>query len=168
MELKIPAGLAWWRARPDGAAWLTALPEIVEACAERWALRLGEPFEPASVSLVIPCELPDSMEAVLKVNFPDEESVGEPDALAHWNGDGAVRLLFSDRAQRALLIERCRPGTPLWNVEDDGEATRIAAGVLRRLWRPPPGGHRFRLLADEAKRWATGLTERYIALGCPF
>ena len=30
---------------------------------------------------------------------------------ARWNGEGAVRLLAHDPERRALLIERCRPGT---------------------------------------------------------
>ena len=168
MSLVIPSDLDWWRSRPDGAAWLSALPEIVGTCVERWGLRLGEPFEGGNASLVAPGELPDGTEAVLKVSFPDEESAREPDALAFWNGKAVVRLLDSDPSRRALLIERCRPGTQLWTVEDDEEATRIAAGVLRRLWRPIAPGHLFRLLSDVAKQWNAELLGSHSALGGPF
>jgi streptomycin 6-kinase len=58
------------------------------------------------VSLAVPAG-----DAVLKVNFPHEESAREPDALAHWAGDGAVRLIDHDPETRSMLIERCRPGT---------------------------------------------------------
>lgn len=167
MQLNIPRGLDRWRSRPDGAAWLAELPEIVGACVEQWGLRLGEPFD-TWASLVIPCELPDGREAVFKAMFFDEESQHQADALAFWNGQGAVRLLASDLSRRALLIERCRPGTQLWSVEDDEKATRIAASVLRRLWRPTVTGHPFRLLSDAAKLWSAELRESYSALGRPF
>ena len=42
----------------------------------------------------------DGGAAVLKVNFPEPESEHEADALAHWDGRGAVRLL--DRDDRRL------------------------------------------------------------------
>jgi len=95
-------------------------------------------------------------DAVLKINFPDTEGEREADALAHWDGDGAVRLLAHDPERRALLIERCRPGTQLWSLEED-EANRAAAAALRRLWRPPPANHRFRALTDAAREWAASL-----------
>jgi len=105
---------------------------------------------------------------VLKVNFPEEETERESDALAHWNGRGAARLLEYDEMRRALLIERCEPGTRLWDVDDDEEATRVAASVLRALWRPPPEAHRFVSLADAAARWAVELPRDWEALGRPF
>ena len=40
--------------------------------------------------------------------------------------------------RRALLLERLEPGTPLWSVEDDEQATEIGAGVLQALHRAPP------------------------------
>lgn len=166
--MRIPAGLEWWRGESGGAGWLDGLPRLVERCAERWSLRLGEPFEPASVSLVVPAVLPDGTGAVLKLNFPEPESEREADALELWRGGGAVRLLDHDAELRALLLERCQPGTPLWHVEAGDEANRIAAGVLRRLWRTPPAGHSFRLLADEAARWAEELPRHWEQLGRPF
>jgi streptomycin 6-kinase len=136
----------------------------VAACAERWDLRLQEPFAGSHVSLAVPAR-----DAVLKINFPHEESAREPDALAHWAGDGAVRLLARDDARRALLIERARPGTPLWDSGDDA-ATHTAAEVLARLHArpaPPEAGGAFRPLADEALRWARELPRRWEAHGRP-
>ncbi len=78
-----------------------------------------------------------------------------------------MRLLASDPEARALLVERCAPGTTLWEVADEDEANRIAAGVLRRLWRPAPSEHPFRLLADEAERWADELPARWERAGRP-
>ena len=166
--MKIPAALAWWREEPGGPEWLERLPALVAECAEEWGLTLGSPVEDAHVSLVVPATLADGEGAVLKVNFPEPESEREPDALAFWNGRGAVRLLAHDRARRTLLVERCTPGTQLWAVEDEAKANRIAAGVLRRLWRPPAPGHPFRLLADEAGRWAEELPRRWSEHGRPY
>ncbi len=140
----------------------------MERCGALWELRLGEPFENANVSLVVPVELPGGDDAVLKINLPEPESEREPDALACWDGRGAVRLLASNEGLRALLIERCIPGSQLWAVEDDEEATRIGAGVLRRLWRAPTADHPFRMLADEAVRWAIELESDWEALGRPY
>jgi streptomycin 6-kinase len=167
--IEVPERLGWWRNRTGGAAWLESLPQLAEECAERWSLRLGEPFGQGHVSLTAPATLSDGGQAVLKLNFPEEESAYEADALTHWRGEGAVRLLEVDRERKALLIERAGPGTSLWEVEDDEEATLIAASVLRRLWlRPPPDSNPFRRLADEAERWTAQLRSDWEALGRPF
>ena len=134
--------------------------------AEEWALELGVPFEPAHVSLVVPVRLPNGGDAVLKVNFPEPESEHEADALAGWDGAGAVRLFAQDDERRALLVERCVPGTPLWEVEE-GEANETAAGVLAQLWQAWPAGE-FRTLFDEAARWADKLPETWEGAGRPF
>ncbi|HEY7075854.1 MAG TPA: aminoglycoside phosphotransferase family protein [Solirubrobacteraceae bacterium] len=105
-------------------------------------------------------------DAVLKINFPDEESEREADALAHWDGDGAVRLLGRDPQRRALLVERCRPGTQLWGIEEEA-ANHAAAATLRRLWRPPPPDRRFRTLTDAAREWAASLPARWERHGRP-
>ena len=168
MKIPIPPGLEWWRDEDGGAAWLDSLPQLVEECAELWSLRVGEPFPESHVSLVIPVQRGEGMLAVLKINFPSVESEDEAHAIEHWRGKGAVRLLEHDSERRALLVERCVPGTPLWAVADDEQATAIAAGVLRRLWRPPPEGHVFRPLAEESARWAVELPAIWERLGRPF
>jgi streptomycin 6-kinase len=168
VSLEVPAGLARWRLRPGGAGWLASLPELAAGCAERWSLRLGPAFEAATVSLVLPAELEDGTPAVLKLNFPEAESEREPDALSDWGGEGAVRLLARDDERRALLVERCTPGTPLWAVEDEDEANRIGAAVLRRLRLQVPAPHRYHALAAAAERWAEELPRDWSALGRPY
>jgi streptomycin 6-kinase len=172
VPFEIPEGLTWWRSRADGAAWLDSLPGIVEACIETWGLRLGPVFGPGSadrlVGYVAEATLADGTEAVIKVNFPDSECLREPDVLAFWDGHGSVRLLGSLPQHRALLLERLRPGTQLWEVEDDDEATRYAAEAMRRIWRPAPAQHGFDLLSDAAAHWAEVLLRDYDAAGAPF
>ena len=150
MAFALPRGLERWRNRPGGAGWLDRLPLLASECAEQWSLRLGAPFEPATISLVVPATLPDGSAAVLKLAFPELESAKEPDALAAWEGRGAARLLGRDDARSAFLVERCFPGTQLWAEADEDRANATAAGVLLRLWREPAADHPFRLLADVA------------------
>ena len=158
-NLTVPPGLEWWRSEPGGAEWLDRLPVLVAECAASWSLRIGEPYSGSNVSWVAPVELPDGVPAVLKLNFPEPESEREAEALACWAGEGAVRLLAEDEERRALLVERCVPGSRLWDEPGEDDAMRVAAGILRRLWRPPPDGHRFRLLGDLAAAWARELAE---------
>jgi streptomycin 6-kinase len=151
-------GLAWLTESPEGRTWLGALPRLVEACAERWSLRLGEAYPYAFASLALPATLPDGERAVLKVQFPDRESEHEAAALAEWDGRGAVRLLAHDADNHALLLERCEPGTPLSLVEPDA-ALDVAISLLPRLW--IPAASTFRPLAEEAAWWTGYLPERW-------
>lgn len=166
--MEIPRRLDWWRDVPGGAEWLGRLPQLAAECAEEWHLRLGPAFEGSNVSLVLAAERADGVPAVLKINFPEEESEHEADALNHWDGVGAARLLEHDPGRRVLLIERCVPGTTLWQVKDEEEANRIAATVLHRLWRSPPLGHSFRSLEGEALRWAEELPREWASIDRPF
>ena len=55
--IEVPERLGWWRDRAGGAAWLESLPRLAEECAERWSIRLGEPFGQGHVSLAVPATL---------------------------------------------------------------------------------------------------------------
>jgi streptomycin 6-kinase len=145
------------------AAWRERVPALAAECAAQWGVTLGAPFSAPRFSYVAPAG-----DAVLKVTYPDRESEHEADALAAWEGAGAVRLLAYDAERRALLVERCVPGTQLWAVADEGAANAAAAAVLRRLWRPPPERHPFRALDGEARRWAAELPSRFERHGRPF
>ena len=93
-------------------------------------------------------------EAVLKIQDPHRESEHEAAALRLWDGDGAVRLLAHDPERRALLLERCVPGTPLSAVGRE-EALGVLVQLLPRLWKPARSP--FRPLAEEAAWWAENL-----------
>ena len=131
----IPEYLGHLRKHDSGRAWLDRLPQLVADCAEQWQLRLGETLTGGSVSLPIAATLPDGSDAVLKVQFPHRESEQEAAALAHWQGDGAIRLLAHDIDRHALLLERCVPGTPLADEPPDA-ALDVMIEMLPRLWKP--------------------------------
>jgi streptomycin 6-kinase len=157
--VRIPSSLRrTWEHEPT---WLAALPELAAACARDWGLGLEEPIDTPH-SLVVPAG-----DAVLKLNAPGHaEADHEADALALWNGAGAVRLLARNDERRALLLERCVPGTPLRDSAVDEDA--VLAELLPRLQVPVADGHVFELLAEEADRWAEAVPRWYERHGRPF
>jgi streptomycin 6-kinase len=141
--------------------WLDALPRLVSECAAQWSLELEEPFDTPH-SLVAPAG-----DVVLKLNAPSHtESDHEAAALAAWAGAGAARLVAQDDQRRALLLERCRPGTRLWDSGDD--ETTVIAGLVPRLQIRVLGESPFHRLADEADRWAEEVPRWYAVAGDPF
>jgi streptomycin 6-kinase len=157
--MRIPAALAeTWAHEVE---WLAALPGLVDELAAAWGLALEQPLDTPH-SLVIPAG-----DAVLKVNAPSHtEADTEADALARWGGEGAVRLLARDDERRALLIERCVPGTRLWDA--DADETEVIAELLPRLQPRIDAPHPFTLLATEADRWAEDVPRWYDDAGRPF
>jgi streptomycin 6-kinase len=138
---------------PGGRGWVAELPRLFAECVEQWSLEPEEPVDTGH-SLAVPAG-----DVFLKLNFPDEESEHEAEALERWNGAGAARLLARDDERRALLIERLRPGRQLWELPDE-EATQIAAGVLEQLW--IPAADPFRRLEDLAAEWVEELPGRQV------
>jgi streptomycin 6-kinase len=155
-------------ARREGReSWLERLPATVRDLAARWTLTVREPFQPGGqTAWVAPAVGTRGMPVVLKVMWRHAEAAHEADALREWDGDGAVRLHAVAELDDtiALLLERCVPGTTL-KTRPEPEQDEVVTGLLRRLWRAPSVGHRFRSLqvmcdawADEFERKADGAT----------
>jgi streptomycin 6-kinase len=138
-----------------GRLWLSSLPRLVERCAARWSLRIGPPFPTLSYNYVAPAEGPGGVPLVLKVGVPVAELLSEIEALRLFDGRGSARLVEADAEWGALLLERLEPGTQLVALceENDEAATRAAAEVMKRHWRPVPDVHSFPTAAD----WGRGL-----------
>lgn len=130
------------------SAWLSALPDLLSSLAARWSLILGNCFPEIRLNYVTPATRADGTPCVLKASRYIDDTRNEIAALQLWAGDGAVRVLESDPALGALLLEQLQPGTLLSTVADtdDDAATTIAADTLRRLWRPVPADHGLRSL----------------------
>ena len=144
-----------------GVEWLKWLPALIADCERRWRIKAGPLFSELWVNWVAPANCPDGTRAALKLSFPeDKEFKTEAEALRLFDGRGSARLLRLDLEAGAMLLETCEPGTPLTAVEDDEEATSIAAGVMGELWCPVAPEHPFPSVAD----WAKGfdrLRQRY-------
>jgi streptomycin 6-kinase len=130
------------------------LGPIARTVAAEWGVTLGERF--ASKHSFIAAVGHD---AILKVVRPDiSEYDHEPDALALWNGDHAVRLLRHDRARRAVLLERALPGHDLAR-EPENEAIVTAVEVGRALWRSAPDGSPLRNVIELSRGWLMELSD---------
>ena len=122
----------------EDAAWLAALPEQLAELAARWELHPEAHVPDIIYNYVAPATRADGTPCILKLSRHVEETRNEIAALRLWQGAGAASLLAAEPDHGALLLERLQPGTMLTEVaaENDAAATRIAAHVLRRLWRP--------------------------------
>jgi len=156
----VPANLAGTARRdPAVARWLACLPLVVADVADRWSLRVGEPFEPGGqCSWTAPAGGPGGENLVLKVafRFGGEEERDEAAGLRCWDGNGVVRLhaACDGESEYVLLMEQCLPGTPLARVLSEPEQDVVVAGLLQRLWAQPPSGYPFRPLAQMCHAWA--------------
>jgi streptomycin 6-kinase len=151
-------------------AWIAGLPAILASLADRWSLQVGEPFQPGGqCSWTAPAAGPGGADLVVKVGFafPGGEERDEAAGLRIWDGNGAVRLhavQHSDTAY-ALLIERCRPGTPQGLALPEPEQDRVVATLLRRLWALPHAAYPFRPLDQMCAAWAGEFEQEYAAAG---
>jgi streptomycin 6-kinase len=147
-------------------AWRAARPEVIRQARERWSLTTGEPFQPAGqTAWVAPARDGAGADLVLKVAWPHPEAAHEADGLRAWAGYGAVRLHATHDfgPARALLLERCRPGTEL-SARPEPEQDTVIATLLHRLWIQPGPGHPFASLDQMCQRWADR-SERILAAG---
>lgn len=144
-----------------GSAWLANLPALIAECERRWSLTIQPPFTGLSYNYVVPATTADGTAAVLKLGVPNPELTSEIEALRLYDGHGICRLLAGDAERGILVLERLQPGVMLSTLADDGQATAIAAEVMRQLWRPVPPDHPFPTTA----KWAKGLERLRAAFG---
>jgi streptomycin 6-kinase len=164
-RLPLPRALVEAAAHEGRTAWLATLPDTVARLARAWSLTVGVPFEPGGqTAWVAPVRDRAGAERVLKVGWRHPEAEHEADGLRAWAGHGAVGLYAVERTidTIALLLERCRPGTPL-AARPEPEQDEVIAGLLRRLWITPPAGHPFRSLAAMCSQWADEFTAQVAA-----
>lgn len=128
------------------------MADTVEFCARHWDLQLDAPFDPGGeCSWTAPAG-----DVVLKVGWRHPEAECEGAGLAFWAGNGTVLLRdeWVTPTTRALLLERCRPGTWLLAALPAREQDEVLAGLLKRLWRNVPADPGFPTLASMCHAWA--------------
>jgi len=147
--MELPASLADLERREACSDWIAALPRLVSELTQEWRLETGRAFSGSSVSLVLAARR-DEQDLVLKIQWPHRECVHEAEALALWNGNGAVRLVDNDPERHALLLERCSPGIMLADAAGT-DPVDVLADLLPRLW--VPADTSFPDLESEAALW---------------
>jgi streptomycin 6-kinase len=139
VTVQLPTNLAADR------AWVDRLPAQLERIAGRWSLTLDAPYQPGgSCAWVAPAVDMAGRDLVLKLGRRHIEAEQEADGLRTWDGDGAARVYEAEAWDdcSALLLERCRPGTPLGRTVPEPQQDEVIAGLLTRLWDaalPAPG-----------------------------
>jgi len=131
----------------DGRAWLVALPNLINEASRRWNLVNVQPVSNLSYNFVAFAKREDE-DVVLKIGVPNRELTSEMSALRFFDGKGAVRLLEADEERAMFLLERLQPGEMLATLNDDDQATQIAAEVMLNLWQPAPSQAAFIQLSD--------------------
>jgi streptomycin 6-kinase len=165
LGFELPSRLKWLERSPEGRDWLRQLPNIIDTCVQRWALRLDRPYQQSNVSLVFPATMADGSSVVLKLQFPHSDCAHEAEALRRWSGNGAVQLLDGNATLNALLLERCEPGEHLSTVKPDF-ALDVLTELLPRLW--VDAGTPFVTLRETAAKWAKDLPVSWERAGRPF
>jgi streptomycin 6-kinase len=163
--MDIPPPLRWMEQDQAAREWLSTVPGLLERCASRWGLSLGPPFPTCHVSWTCPATRAGGDTVVLKLQFPHPEAEHEADALRHWSGNGAVRLLDHAPELHALLIERCEPGDHL-STRPGEEALEVILDLLRRL--SVSASRPFKTLTVEAAEWSDEIPRAYERTGRPF
>jgi len=140
----------------NGYDFLKSLPDLIAQASVRWGLtdvqpaptlsynfvafaRRGEVISPHGTinpQTTVRGDPAPTWNVVLKMGVPNREMKSEMAALRLFNSEGACRLLECDEEKYWMLLERLNPGVMLSTLEDDEEATHIAAEVMKKIWRP--------------------------------
>jgi streptomycin 6-kinase len=118
----------------DGEQLIANLPALIEEASQRWGLTNVQPVSNLSYSFVAFANRGDQ-DVVLKIGVPHDGLRSEIATLRLFNGEGACQLLEADEEKGFLLLEWLQPGVMLSTLEDDEEATHIAAEVMKKIWR---------------------------------
>ena len=101
----------------------------VQQAADHWDLALGAPFPDLARNFVAPAQIRHGDRAVLKLAPPGDSLADEISALTAYAGRGAAKLLDSNSAGTAILLEQLEPGTPLANqalsTDDDRDRKSV-------------------------------------------
>jgi streptomycin 6-kinase len=156
VTISVPRALRDASVRDGRDWWLDELAVLIERLQRQWSLNLGPPLEPGGqTAWVAPARDEAGNDLVLKLAWRHTEAEHEADGLGTWNGNGTVRVHRVTRFDHtvALLLERCRPGTPL-SGRPEAEQDVVVARLLRRLWLQPELAWPFRPLQAMCDEWS--------------
>jgi len=136
----VPAVVRNKAAAVGATQWLDELPSLVARLEREWSIEVGRPCDDATEAFVAEVTLEDGTPAVLKLHVPRAGAAPrhEITVLRLVHGDGCARLLRSDEARGALLLERL--GRSLHELAVPmRQRHEILCSAAERVWRPAPG-----------------------------
>jgi streptomycin 6-kinase len=150
-----------------GKKWLDELPNLVHFYEQQWQLTCSEPF-PLSYNYVLPGVTLEGNSVVLKISFPNNrEFENELAALRIYDGDGSIKIIKEDRANKVVLLERAVPGKRIGDLEPDTTQISVVCEVVRKIHKPwtAPNDQSFPTLVDWGKAFARYRKKYEIASG---
>ena len=147
----------------EGNDWLDRLPSIIISCEKQWGLSVTSIVPHLSYNFAAIAVRSDGTDAILKIGIPNKELATEIEALRLYRGRYAVELLEDDPNQGTLLLQRLVPGRPLSDLDDDEEATALAAHLMRNLPIPVPINSPFPTISQWALTFSR-LKDRFYVL----
>ncbi len=123
----------------EGKEWLTKLPTITHALAQRWNVTNLTPCENLTFNYIVFGKR-GTQDVALKIGLDPDEPREELEALQALQSPSVPRIFEHDLSQGAFLIERALPGDILTTTfpHDDGAATEIFCNLVQQL--PYPSG----------------------------
>ena len=149
----------------EGADWTATLPEVVAGLERDWSITVVRGLPGGSASYVARVRQADGSPAVLKVALDDEGWPAQVATLERAAGRGYARLLRSDPARRAVLLEALGPSLAA-RGRSVPDQLRCLADTLALAWQDPgqtqpaPG-------QDKASGLARGIRQAWHRLDRP-
>jgi streptomycin 6-kinase len=147
--------------------WLRDLPALVADLERDWSVTVGRPYQDPTEAFVAEATLADGTPAVLKVHIPRPGDLADHEitVLRLADGDGCARLLRSDAARGALLIERLGRSMSELALPIE-QRHQILCSAAARVWRPASGCP-LPTGADQGRRLAALIPAGWEELGRP-
>lgn len=119
-----------------GFVWINNLPKVIKHAKNIYNLSDIRPLTNLSFNYTTRAKQKNGQSIIAKFCLPGIAVDNEVDALSQMQGDGIVKLIEYDRKQGILLLEECRPGNTLATVDNDSDATYIAADIIKKIQKP--------------------------------
>ncbi len=135
--------------------WLEGAVLRARVLCQEWELRPLQVLSGGSMSLCIKCAGTDGELLVLKIPAGLDGGAAEIAALRAWNGNGAARVLRTDRATSAMLMNY------LGEVGQGGYGLEDIVDLAERLHEGDPAGFAFGTVDDNLTRRIDWATDRF-------
>ena len=151
-----------------GHVWLASLPLQIAGLEHRWMIKVGPPEQRGSEAFVAAARTRDGRDAVLKIVLPHIDPMRqELRILQAANGAGYARLLRSDPAGNAMLLEKLGPPLHAFHLPDDRRIQIICATLAEAWMSLLPLGALLPTGAEKAMEFAAAIESLWEPLGMP-